>query len=272
MRETTRKLRWKVLKDRLETEVGHYTVAVAERLLADGLPVISVYAYAAYDEHEINDADVEGSIHFSREFQSGLNGPAESFLHWVGTSGWCYRTIQDTASADSPGESARWLSAGLLPSPDRVAAFVSAIRVDPETAGSDERPFYRAACDQMYELTAGLSPYAPGPWHSPLAHVNYEYRFIEAQGSAYRDRVMKELVSGDDRVLFLPIRNSELHALRLLLDYTEAVAPVTGPYDLARSLAQDLSRRTPGDHRSVHEHCQARSSVALQEGHYDRHA
>lgn len=259
------------LKNKLETGVGHYMAAVAERLLADGLPVSSLYAYAAYTEDEINDVDVEGSIHFNRAFPLSLDESAESFLHWLGTSGWCCRTIRDAASTTPPVEQTRWLRAGLLPSPERVAAFVSELRVDPDTAGSDERPFYRAECDRLQELTADFGKYAPGPSHSPLAHVSYESRFVEAQGTAYRERVTKALRSGDDRILFLPIRNSELHALQHLLAYTEAVGPLTGPDDLAHSLAQDLASRTPGDYQSVHRYGQTHSLANLQDDH-DWHA
>ncbi|MDX3763989.1 DUF6292 family protein [Streptomyces sp. AK02-04a] len=265
MIEATKNSGWRDLKNKLETRVGHYMAAVAERLLDDGLPVSSLYAYAAYDEEEISGADVEGSIHFNRVFQLSLQGSAETFLHWLGTSGWCCRTIPDANGANPPSERTRWLRSGLLPSPERVAAFVSAIRVDPDTAGSDERPSYRASCDQLHEFEAKFRRYAPGPTHSPLAHANYEYRFEEAQGRAYRDRVMKALRSGDDRILFLPIRNSELHALRHLLDYTEAIGPLTGPDDLAHSLAQDLCQRTPGDYQSVHRFGQAHYLANLQD-------
>ncbi|MGW3953679.1 hypothetical protein ACWEKM_22815 [Streptomyces sp. NPDC004752] len=271
MRESTKDSRWPCLKGKLEAGIGHYMAAVAERLLTDGLPVTSLYAFAAYDERVIDDNDIEGSIHFNKAFQVSLNGSAESFLHWVGTSGWCYRTIHHGPCVGSLSEHARWLSAGLLPSPDRVAAFVSAVRVDPDTAGSSERPYYRTSCDQLHELAAGFRRFAPGTQHTPLAHVNHEYRFVEAQGAAYRDRVLKALTSGDDRVLFLPIRNSELHALMDLLEYTEVIAPLTGPHDLAHSLAQDLTLRTPGDHRSVHRHGRARLLAVEQGDHHDQH-
>ncbi|MFD8396048.1 hypothetical protein ACFV2N_44360 [Streptomyces sp. NPDC059680] len=266
MIETTKDPRWTDLKKELETCVGHYMAAVAERLLADGLPVSSLYTYAAGEEVEINGDDIEGSIHFNRAFQLSLNGSAESFLHWLGTSGWCYRIIHDN-SANYPSEQVRWLDAGLLPSPERVAAFVSDIRVNPDTEGSDERPFYRTACDQLSELAVDFERYGPGSDHSPLAHANYEYRFVEAQGAAYRDRVLKALRSRDDRILFLPIRNSELHALRHLLDYTEAIGSLTGPDDLAHSLAEDLSHRTPGDYQSVERYAQAHSLARLQNDH-----
>ncbi|MEU1298764.1 MULTISPECIES: hypothetical protein [Streptomyces] len=271
MRETTKDASWKGLKEKLEAGVGHYLAAVAERLLADGLPIMSLYAYAADDERLIDDNDIEGSIHFQKAFQASLNGPAESFLHWVGTSGWCYRTIHHETGAGSPSEDARWLDAGLLPSPDRVAAFVSAVRVDPDTAGSSERPCYRTSGDHLHELAAGFTRFAPGAQHTPLAQTNHEYRFVEAQGAAYRDRVLKALASGDDRVLFLPIRHSELRALKDLLEYTEITAPLSGPHDVAHSLAQDLTLRTPGDHRSVQRHCRARLLAVEQEDHRDQH-
>ncbi|MEU2717706.1 hypothetical protein [Streptomyces sp. NPDC007205] len=267
MIEATKNSGWRELKSKLESRVGHYMAAVAERLLSDGHPVSSLYAYAAYREDEISGDDVEGSIHFNRAFQVSLDRSSESFLHWHGRSGWCYRTIPEPTSTSYSSEYTRWLCAGLLPSPERVAAFVSAVRVAPDTAGSEERPFYRAACDQLHELTADFLRYAPGPSHSPLAHVNYEYRFVEAQGAAYRDRVLKALRSGDDRILFLPIRTSELHALRHLLDYTEAVGPLTGPDDLAHCLAQDLSHRIPGDHQSVHRYGEAHALASLPDDH-----
>jgi hypothetical protein len=257
---------WKDLKRELETGVGHYMAAVAERLLKDGLQVSSIYAYTAFDDDVIGGDDVEGSVHFNKAFQQSVKGGTESFLHWFGTSGWCYRTIQDTTSSNAPSDSTRWFRSCLLPTPDRVAAFVSDIRVAPSAAGSDIRPSYRTSCDQLTQLAAHLRRYAPGPHHSPLAHINYEYRLSEAQGSASRDRIIKALLSGDDRVLFMPILKSELHALQHLLDYTEVIAPLTGPGDLAHGLAQDLTQRTSGDHLSVYRHHHARAMAAVQQG------
>lgn len=256
---------WQELQNDLENGVGHYMAGVAERLLIDGLPVTSIYAHAVCDERSLTDDDAEGRIHFKQSWPS-FKENTESFLHWAGTSGWCYRTVRKTAGADPSTESARWLNAGLLPDADRVAAFVSAVQVCPGAAGSAERPFYRTALDQLYDLVTRLRQYAPGPEHSPLAHSSYEARFTEVHGAAYRNRVIRALVSGDDRVLFLPIRNSELRALQHLLAYAEAIAPLAGPYDLAQSLAEDLCRRTPGDHRSVYLHDNARSMAARQLG------
>jgi hypothetical protein len=239
--------------------------AVAERLLEDGLQVSSIYAYSAFDDAEVGRDDVEGSIHFNKTFQQSVMGSSESFLHWVGTSGWCYRTVHEATSSNASVISTRWFHAGLLPTADRVAAFVANVRVDPHTAGSEAQPSYRTSCDQLLELAAHLKRYAPGSQHSPIAHINYEHRLREAQGNAFRDRVITELLSGDDRVLFMPILKSELHALQHLLDYTEAVAPLTGPGDFAHSLAQDLTQRTSGDHLSVYRHHEARALAALQQ-------
>lgn len=255
---------WKDLNCGLESGVGHYMAAVAERLLEDGLQVSSIYAYSAFDGTDFGRDDVEGSIHFNRTFQQSVTGSAESFLHWVGTSGWCYRTVHEASSSNACVVSTRWFHAGLLPTADRVAAFVADVRIAPDTAGSEARPFYRTSCDQLVQLAAHLKRYAPGSQHSPIAHINHEHRLREAQGNAFRERVIKELLSGDDRVLFMPILRSELHALQQLLDYTEAVAPLTGPGDFAHSLAQDLAQRTPGDHFSVQRHHDARALADLQ--------
>jgi len=239
--------------------------AVAERLLEDGMQVSSIYAYSAFDDAAIGSSDLEGSIHFNKAFQDSVRGNTESFLHWVGTSGWCYRTVHDVSSGDNSFVAPRWLGAGLLPTPDRVAAFVSDIRVAPDMAGSARRPCYRTSRNQLAELAAHLRRYAPGPQHSPLAHINYEYRLHEAQGSTSRSRIVKELLSGDDRVLFFPILKSELHALQYLLEYTESVAPLTGPGDLAHGFAQDFAQRTSGDHRSVLQYHNARTLAALEQ-------
>ncbi|WP_328541072.1 hypothetical protein [Streptomyces sp. NBC_00344] len=49
------------LKEDLESAIGHYVTAVAEKLLTEGLPVTSVHAYGAYDDATQKDPDdVEG--------------------------------------------------------------------------------------------------------------------------------------------------------------------------------------------------------------------
>lgn len=83
--------------------------------------------------------DVEASISFTAGFQE-QHGGGDCGLYWVGTSGWCF---YDVTNQEEYLSGARWLGAGLLPEPRRVAAFVDSFRLDPAEAGSSEQPYYR---------------------------------------------------------------------------------------------------------------------------------
>ncbi|WP_413804210.1 DUF6292 family protein [Streptomyces sp. OE57] len=242
------------LKDDLESAIGHYVTAVAEKLLADGLPVKSVHAYGHHDDMTQPDTDdVEGGIDFGSAFQRSIFPDGEAGLHWAATSGWCLFLVPNSGGGLYDG--ARWLGAGLLPSPERVAAFVSSAQLDARSAGSAERPFYRTPREDLSELLKRLESVAP---EGEFGGHGYEYRFQALQGQAYRQRVIRALVSGDDTIVDLPIRRNELQAVLHLLEYAEAAdSTARGPDDFVAPVVADLTRRVGQGHASAHEHRQA---------------
>ncbi|WP_105973621.1 DUF6292 family protein [Streptomyces geranii] len=242
------------LVDDLESAIGHYVTAVAVKLLAEGLPVKSIHAYGHYDDTTQQESDdVEGGIDFGSAFQQSVFPGGEAGLHWAGASGWCLFLIPNSGGGLYGG--ARWLGAGLLPSPERVAAFVSSAQLDARSAGSAERPFYRTPRENLPELLKRLEAFAP---EDELREHDYEYRFRSLQGQAYRQRVIDALVSGEDAIVDLPIRRSELQAVLHLLDYAEAADSTTrGPEDFVAPVAADLTQRIGRDYGSVQAHQQA---------------
>jgi hypothetical protein len=238
------------LKDDLESSIGHYVTAVAGKLLDDGLPVTSIHAYGQYDDITQPDTyDVEGGIVFGSAFQQRVFPDGEAGLHWSATSGWCLFLIPDSGGGLYNG--ARWLGAGLLPAPERVAAFVSSAQLDAHSTGSAERPFYRTAREGLHELLKRLEAFTPeGEFHGH----SYEYRFNSLQGQAYRRRVIDALLSGDDAIVDLPIRRSELQAVLHLLDYAEATSNTRGPEDFVAPVKADLAHRLGQGYGSAQDH------------------
>jgi hypothetical protein len=243
------------LEDQLASAIGHYVTFVAEQLLKEGLPVTGVHAYADHEEisHPETD-DVEGGISFSRAFQFEFFPGGEVILHWTGTSGWCLCSFPPK---DKGGfyDNARWLGAGLLPSPERVAAFVSTVRLDPANADSGERPFYRRPREDFPALLKRLAAFTPRD--EQYRRRGHDHRFRSIQGLAYRGRVIDALVSTDDTIVDLPIRRSELRALIHLIDYAEAAGAPYGVEDFVTPFRADLTQRIGGSHDSVRKHRQA---------------
>ncbi|TLQ38733.1 DUF6292 family protein [Streptomyces marianii] len=243
------------LKDDLDSAIGHYMTSVAAKLLDEGLPVKSLHAYGHYDDITQPDTDdVEGGIDFGSAFQRRVFPDGEVGLHWSATSGWCLFLIPNSGGGGLY-DGARWLGAGLLPSPERVAAFVSSAQLDARSAGSAERPFYRTPREDLHELLKRLEEFAP---EGEFSSHNYEYRFRSLQGQAYRRRVIDALLSGEDAIVDLPIRRSELQAVLHLIDYAEAAdSAMRGPEDFVVPVVADLTHRIGNGYGSVLENQRA---------------
>ncbi|MGP3951196.1 hypothetical protein [Streptomyces sp. 7N604] len=231
------------LEQRLDEGIGHYMAAIAEELLDDGVPVRGVDTYTVLDDPDqaAIGKDLEGNVSLTPSFQRQVLGTAgEAGLHWCAVSGWCL-LLSPAESRPTFLESARWLGAGLLPTPGRVAAFLSAARLEAESAGSRERPFYRTAGTSLENLAERLAVYLPTP--GPTAPRTYQDRYTRAAGTAYRDRALKALLEPKQDIIEVPLRTGELEALRHLLDFTETAAGLYGPEHLAHHLAADLIQR-----------------------------
>ncbi|GHH83332.1 hypothetical protein GCM10018781_70350 [Kitasatospora indigofera] len=222
----------------LEFRTAHYVTAVAEQLMADGVPVTSVYSCGPYSGPEDSFEDVEGGIDFTHRFGRQISPDSEGGLHWTGTSGWCY--LRSTGPVRDFLAGAGWMEEGLLPEPHRVAAFLDTVRLTPAAAGSRERPRYRATGRGVPELLDRLAGYVPGP---PAQHAP-QPRFAELRARAYHERVRTALApQGPDPVLELPLRASEFQAVLHLLEYAEVASSSFGPGVLAGRLSEALQAR-----------------------------
>ncbi|MGW6247897.1 hypothetical protein [Streptomyces roseolus] len=244
------------LASALKNAIGHYATAVAEKLLAEGTPVSSVTAWGRYDDDEDRERhhnDVEGSINLNESFVRRFLPDAEAGLHWSGTSGWCLWILPKGGAGASGSfyDGARWLGAGLIPEPDRVAAFLSAVQLDPYSAGSADRPFYRQPLEDLSGLCERLQVHRRLYYSNP----SYEVRFDNARCGAYYDRTARALTSGADDIVNVPVRRSELEALLHLLEFAEGSS--SKPVRLfADYLAGDIAQRR-GEGGSVNVHRRA---------------
>ncbi|MFE7169692.1 hypothetical protein [Streptomyces sp. NPDC057616] len=211
----------------LAFHVEHYLIAVAEHLMARNVAIRRVYSCGPYTEEGHVFPDVEGTLYYSKHFGQQLDDQGGVDLHWSGTSGW--RLGSD--DPETPDEDAHWMGTGLLPEPERVAAFLDTYRLNPEKAGSRERPYYRAEGRDFPALLQRLSAYLP-------ARTSFEYatgvRFSTARDKAYARRVLNVLTPpGKDPVVDVPLRAGELEALLQLLEYVQVSSAPMGPGDFA---------------------------------------
>ncbi|MFD3779956.1 DUF6292 family protein [Streptomyces sp. NPDC058612] len=194
--------------------------AVATVLLAEGVPVTSTWS-AQWKSPEVA-TDVGGDIRFTGRLTQRLVPEAgDVTLHWSGTSGWCLLVLRD--DDHEYYHHARWLGAGLLPSPDHIAAFMSAVQLSPAEAGSNDRPFYRSYGEGVEDLHQRLSAFLPPASDWKRAHT-YEHNFFHDRAHAYAAKVSASLRSGDDTNVDVRLRRGELEALQHLLEFAQGSA------------------------------------------------
>lgn len=245
------------MRDDLEAAIGHYMVAVANKLLGEGLPVASISSYGAYDDagQDAFGGDVEGSVEFASAFRRRLFGDSrDAGLLWCGVSGWCFFCIPEE-SGQTLLQSARWMGGGLMPDPGRVAAFLSEVQLDADDAGSDERPFYRAPHRAPGALLQRLAVFDVDD--ETAESWDYESRFACLRNDAYQRRVVNALTADKQDVVEVALHSGELRALTELLEYVEGAAPRDDARELARRLSSDLSSRARDGRGSLHEHREA---------------
>ncbi|MFF3460760.1 hypothetical protein ACFYXH_42260 [Streptomyces sp. NPDC002730] len=232
------------LARQLQVHVGHYMAAVAEQLLDEGIPIVSLHAYAPKASSAYFD-DAEGALGFGISFQRNTYASEGHALYWTADSGWCFH-LAPVTGPPLICDPTRWLSDGLVPTPWRVATFVFAVQLDFPSTGSEERPFYRVRSSDIPALIDRLAQYVPSPQDS-RPHPSYHHRFGRLHAQAYHNRVLRALLSQvEDRVLDLPLRASELKAVLELLEFAEATSRPHGPNNLAA--------RAGGDYRSLQQY------------------
>ncbi|MFD7561298.1 DUF6292 family protein, partial [Streptomyces sp. NPDC059835] len=178
---------------------------------------------------------VETSISFTGVFQEQYGG-GDCGLHWAGTSGWCF---YDVTKEEDYLFGARWLGAGLLPDPRRVAAFVDSFRLDPTEAGSGEKPYYRQQGQDFPALLERMAIYLP-TGRTAFMFAKPLVRFDSVRKLAYESRVQDALASSPSSPLTqVHLRQGELDALLHMLEYVEGENRSV----LNRHLAADLRAR-----------------------------
>ncbi|MFF4248537.1 hypothetical protein ACFYY2_29290 [Streptomyces sp. NPDC001822] len=241
------------LREELDDAIGHYMVAVSAVLLDEGLPVAGVSAFGSYDDPSQADfdGDVEGSVEFTQAFQRRLSAEeGGAGLLWCGVSGWCFfRTPH--GSGRGLMHSARWMGAGLLPAPARVAAFLSEVRMDPSAAGSAERPFYRAPRAEPRALLARLREVGGG---TAAEEGYFDQRFASVRTEACQERVLAALTEPEQDLVEVVLHTGEIESLVRFLEFAEGAAPRPEARELARRLGSDLALRARDGRESHQEH------------------
>lgn len=249
-----------VTSEDLKEAVGHYMNAVAVALLEEGVPVTSIRASKLSTSRE-SETDVDGELRFTRNLEDRLVPKAEDItLHWSGTSGWCLLVLHD--DDHDHYHHARWLGAGLLPPPERVAAFMSTVQLSPGEAGSNERPFYRPFGEGVEELYQRLAMFLPSPddWRS---HHSFQKSFLAGRAHAYATHVSAALTSQGDTEVELRLRVSELEALRHMLEHLEgSESPLLSTF--ASHLADDLLTRQDAAATPAHRATEIALSIQRQ--------
>ncbi|MFW3473115.1 hypothetical protein ACN24M_17625 [Streptomyces microflavus] len=246
------------LRGALESVIGGYMAVVAEVLLAEEIPVVSVSVYG--DVHDLSqddfEGDVEGSVEFTPAFSRRLLGDGgETGLLWCGVSGWCFFHIPE-GSGRSLLDSARWMGNGLTPAPARVAAFLSEVRLDARAAGSAERPFYRAPHSEPDVLLRRLEAFGAVEEGADL-WAGESHTVARLRSTACRRRAVKALTAEGQEIVDVALHTGELEALAALLAYVEGDGPDDGLRELAGRLARDLTSRARDGVESVDEHREA---------------
>jgi hypothetical protein len=236
--------------------IGHYMAAVAARLLADGHHVVACDAHPPHTDDELPHA--RGRIGFAYTFQQSMHpGPYESELTWDIESGWSC-SVWDTATSEPVLPLGRWAGAGLVPAPERVAAFVAALLLDATAAGSPERPAY---------------PDSPRAAHARLrAHLprhtrqSWTQRVDTARRHANRRHALEYLAGAHagEPPLYIPVLRAELRTLSRWLEDVETTSDLPG--ELVRLLGRDLVDRaaTTADARAVRRHATAREHAGRE--------
>lgn len=252
------------LREELEDAIGHYMVAVSAELLQEGVPVAGVSAFGSYDDPSQADfdGDVEGSVEFTQAFQRRLTaGGGGAGLLWCGVSGWCLFRTPD-GSGRGLMHAARWMGAGLLPDPARVAAFLSEVQMDPSAAGSAERPFYRSPRADPRALLARLRTVGD---EGAAEGAYFDQRFARVRAQACQERVLAALTEPEQELVEVVLHTGELDSLVGFLEYAEGAAPRPGARELARRLGSDLALRAR-DGRDSHQEHRTAFAYAVEQG------
>jgi hypothetical protein len=122
------------------------------------------------------------------------------------------------------------------------------MQVNPESAGSLERPHYRPGGPPYGDLLSRLKPYLPKFTTDP------QEAFAYARGAHFERRIVTSLAADQPgptlKALNLPLLPAELEALLLVLEWTDGAWDRS---DLLYSLARDMADRAGAGLESIKE-------------------
>lgn len=211
---------------------GHYMADVAERLLSDGYPVISISSSRPEELGDAQDDDGGGYVDFGLETLAQVHGAPNDGLDlhflWDTSSGWAL-----VVEAHGASPVTRWMGAGLAPAPEKVAGFFLSALLDFSNAGSEDRPYYRQPGDDLDGLAERLAPFDK--------KGSFRARFHDTRNAVAERLAIDAVVpENKDTILSIPVRAGELAALQHLIHF---VAMNTDLREVAVRLIADLKAR-----------------------------
>ncbi|MEU9074354.1 DUF6292 family protein [Kitasatospora sp. NPDC048538] len=134
-----------------------YLSTVMAKALSEGLPVTGTEMLDGGPAGL--EAETEGWIELDQEAVAHRYGTKvfDLTVYWDSLSGWHIHAERPGRPDDDLN---RWMGAGLVPDPTRVVTFIATMLVDYTMTGSEERPFYRRARQEVPALANRLRPYA----------------------------------------------------------------------------------------------------------------
>jgi hypothetical protein len=262
---------------------GHYAAAVAEALIDDGLSVGITSASGPKmvwdDPREEGGPDVEvfqdakATLSFGEEFRRRVAPGKGCELTWEASSGWYFAIDDVELSYDEYLARARWLGAGLVPAPERVTRFVSEVQLDHTSAGSTERPYYRTEGQNPQDVMDRLKPYVSMSMYSASARddVSWQDRHDSNRGLIVGRQVVAAMTgTPGEQWVNVPLRASELEALRRIHELMEMAAPRSALDKLAYLLGSDLRSRLTGREKPD-EHQDALAEAIRLEEHWKKY-
>ncbi len=224
--------------EKLEAALGHYLMSAAQKIMGDGIPLASHLTYVTSDEEDGNEG--EGTLTFPPDYPIRYYDPHAIGLSvsWSSVSGWFMAgELQGPESGYMFEE--RWMGAGVVPAPERVAGFVAAALVDFSGTGTEERPYYRNFGQDIENLLDRLQSYQPDG--QEFAPSSFEEIFALLRRKATYHLALQDAQS-EGQIRLLPVKEGELNALCRLLDWIDAKND-RKLRELSNALATDLRGR-----------------------------
>ncbi|MGW7582783.1 DUF6292 family protein [Kitasatospora sp. NPDC054768] len=265
-----------------ERYAGHYAAAVAEALIADGLSVSIIGVSGPQTFLEPPDdggpdvevfEDATATLSLGEAFCQRVVPGKACELTWEATSGWYFGIDGPGVGNTEHRASMRWLGAGLAPTPERVIRFVSELLLDHSSAGSPERPYYRSEGQNPQEVMDRLKSYVPTTlFGTPIVRpVSWKYHHALERDLIVSRQVVAAMTDAPaERWVDVPMRASELEALRRIHELLEMTSSPSALRTLTYLLGADLQARLAGREKPD-EHQRGRAKAIRLKEHWEKH-